>query len=140
MKREKAYTMIEIVMVIVIVGIIAAAASANYMNSFDKAADQEASSKLSTIIAADEIYHTNSGNYHISAGPASLSTTTAMNTTLRMQLTVTNTRNWDYMIIDKTGATPPAVCAIAVRLKNGVATGACWKLCTDSPTLEKACN
>ena len=138
MNGKKAYTLIEIVIVIIIVSILAAATWVNYMNSFDKAADQEAITKLNTIIAADEIFHTNSGDYYTTAGTASLGTTTGINTALNMQLSVTASRNWDYVIVAEGAAVPPAaVCATAVRFKNGASTSPCWQLCSDTESPQK---
>ena len=139
MKGNKGHTIVEIVMVLVMLGIMAALASAKYMNSFDQAADQEASTKLNTIVAADEIYHTNSGDYYTSPGSsASLSTTTGINAELSMQLSVTASRDWDYVIAAKGIAVPPsAICVTAARFKNGASTTPCWQLCSDTTSPAK---
>ena len=75
----KAFTIVELVMVVTLIGIMAIFAIPNYSKAVEKAHEKDASSNLSAIYAGQKIYFNNNNTY---AAPASVNTTANINTTL----------------------------------------------------------
>jgi prepilin-type N-terminal cleavage/methylation domain-containing protein len=71
--NNKAFTLMELMVVVVIVGIIAAFAIPNYTKANNKAEERQLITNLRAIISAEEVYKAQTGNYW----PSGLSVPTA---------------------------------------------------------------
>jgi len=106
--RKKAVTLLELTIVMIVVGILAAMAIPNYFGVKESTLDKDASANLKLIIAAEKIYHLENGAYYNS------SNITDINNNLKLSLPQGDKRNWDY----RAGPDPLAVggaCAQASR-------------------------
>ena len=130
MWEKKGFTLIEILVVIVIVGILAALTLPNYMAIKEKTLDREAKANLALIRAAEKIYKMEEGNYYPSSG--SISTIDVINTNLRLSLPNSlpvTSRNWAYSL-DNSSST-----GIGVATRSGRT----WKLNAVSSSEVPAC-
>lgn len=130
MKKKQGFTLIELCIVVVIVGILAALSLVVSSGSMAQAAEKEAKINLEMLIAATDIYRMDNGDYYIATNA------TTINSGLKTNLPVTTARRWDYKIIKKDG-TPPVACAIAQSTKTPTK---CFRLCTDAPTFSLNCD
>jgi len=105
---KRSFTLLELIVVIVIIGILATLGFTQYGGYKEKTLDREAQSNLLLILAGERIarLESNTSSY---AGPAN--SNTDVNTLLRMLLPTTNP-NWNYTI---TGVSATSFCAQAVR-------------------------
>ena len=71
-KKISGFTLIEIMVVVVIIGILASLAIPNYMNTREKALDKEAVAGVKLIRAADRQYYVQNETYFPSSGTATL--------------------------------------------------------------------
>jgi prepilin-type N-terminal cleavage/methylation domain-containing protein len=113
----KSFTLIELVVVLVIIGVLATLGIAPYNMYRENALDREAEGNLALIIAAEKVYRMERQAFYIEASEALL------NTNLRLFLPVTN-MNWDYFTTQSAAALP-VCCAQATR------AGRNWRLCTN---------
>ena len=123
-KKTPGFTLIEIMVVVIIIGILAGLAIPNYVNTREKAFDKEAISGLKLIRAANRQYYAANDKYF----PASGTTVglAAINGNLAIALTGTS---WTYSLTCFGGG---GINATAVR--NGNRT---WWVTNDSA--EPAC-
>ncbi len=126
MKRKKAFTLIEIMIVVVIVGVLMSLAILNFSGSVEKAAKKEACINLEMIVSAVEIYQMNKGAYPEESLVANAA---AINTNLKTNLPVSAAKKWEYVVDVDAGATPPHACVEAQRQKTGSTLK--YKLCTN---------
>jgi prepilin-type N-terminal cleavage/methylation domain-containing protein len=70
MSNKKGFTMIEIIVVMVIIGVLAAIAVPNYLTFIEQGACRSAVNNLSLIAQAQKNYYFNKGTYYISPNPA----------------------------------------------------------------------
>ncbi|MFQ5680599.1 MAG: type IV pilin protein [Candidatus Omnitrophota bacterium] len=91
--KKKAFTLVEITIVLVILGILAGIAWPNFMRSKERALAKEAIVGLKLIRAAEMVYQSENGTYYPSSG--SQGNIATINTNLRLTLSETN---WDYTI------------------------------------------
>ena len=68
MSRNNAFTLIELMIVIVVLGIMAAFAIPNFTKSLDRAYARDARNNLMAIHAAQQIYHAQNGTYWPAGG------------------------------------------------------------------------
>lgn len=87
--KKKAFTLVEITIVLVILGILAGIAWPNFMRSKERALAKEAIVGLKLIRAAEMVYQSENGTYYASSDIGEI------NTNLRLTLSETN---WDYTI------------------------------------------
>ena len=91
MLNKKAFTLVEILVVIIIVGILAALALPGYNRTKELTLDREAKSILALIQGAEKIYRMETGDYYTSAVIADV------NTNLKVYLPTT-AASWDYTV------------------------------------------
>lgn len=103
--KAKAFTLIEILVVIIIIGILAAVALPNYEKAKERALGKEAIANLKLIAAAERIYRMETSGYYPSPGGTvdeagiitggTVDAVGTINSNLKLSLTETN---WDYSI------------------------------------------
>jgi prepilin-type N-terminal cleavage/methylation domain-containing protein len=101
-KNSAGFTLIELVVVIIIIGVLAGIALPNFTGMREHAFGKEAQANLRLIAAAERIYRLENGSYYISSDLG------LTNTNLKLSL---SEENWDY---DLTGG-GNAFTATAVR-------------------------
>jgi len=119
---RKAFTLLELLLVIGIILILGAIALPNFAKARDKAIEKEALSNLKLIYAAEKIYRMETGTYR------NASTTGDVNTLLKLAIP-TSSPNWNYTV---TGATTSAFTAKATRTNNPANTK-CVNQATEEP-------
>ncbi len=88
-----AYSLIEVLIVIIIIGIVAALGIANYTKVKTEALSKEAKASLKLIRAAERIYYLEVGTWFVSSNLETI------NSNIRVQLPLADSRNWDYEIL-----------------------------------------
>jgi prepilin-type N-terminal cleavage/methylation domain-containing protein len=94
MMKNKSFTLLELIVVIIIIGVLATLGVAHYRVIQEQASGQEAVANLILIANAERIFRMENGFYY----PSPAATQTAVdviNTNLRLTL---NERVWDYWI------------------------------------------
>jgi prepilin-type N-terminal cleavage/methylation domain-containing protein len=87
--RPKAFTLIELIVVVVIVGVIAAFAVPNYRKTIDKTFERDAINQMYTLHAAEQRHFERTGSYYpTGSANAGLS---AINTNLGLSILNTST-------------------------------------------------
>lgn len=92
-KRSQAVTLMELIVVVVVIGVIAAIAIPRYTTAKERAISQEAIVNLKLISAAEKIYKMEETKYYPPVGTTDDIAT--INNALRLCLTESN---WDYKI------------------------------------------
>ncbi|MBU0547290.1 MAG: type II secretion system GspH family protein [Candidatus Omnitrophica bacterium] len=95
MLNKKSFTLIELLIVVVIIGILAALALPGFGTSKERVLDREAKANLALIQAAEKIYRMESSFYYPSSG--STSVIADINTNLRVNLP-TGASSWTYAV------------------------------------------
>jgi len=117
----KSFTLIELVVVLVIMGVLATLGIAPYNMYRENALDREAEGNLALIIAAEKVYRMEQQAFYTSPTDSEAD----LNNKLRLFLSVTN-MNWRYFTRKNDVVVPPVCCAQATR----VSTGKTWRLCS----------
>lgn len=120
-KRKKGFTLLELVIVILLIGILASLALPGFSRSKEDALDKEAKATLKLIQAAEKIYKMEIGNYYPEDGSIIGNTTANLlliNDNLKLSLTSSDSRNWNYAVWNTS-------CSAAVRNE---ANGRTWSL------------
>ena len=120
MKNKKGFTLLEIMIVIVIIGILSTLGISQYIPARERAFGKEAIANLKLIRAAEKIYYMELGTYY---GPQN--NVTFINTNLKLQLVETN---WDYNI---ESANATSFTAIADRQGSGTYSTCLWQITQD---------
>lgn len=97
---KKGFTVTELIVVVVIVGILSALALPNFIIKKEKALDKEAKVTLALIQAAEKIYKMETGVYYPESGTAS--DISLINAVLRLNLPDSGTLNWAYKLSNST--------------------------------------
>lgn len=105
-KTRKSFTLLELIIVIVIIGILASLGLPQFFKTRERALGDEAIANLKLIAAAEKIYQMETGSYYISSDLNNI------NSNLKLSLT---DANWAYSI---TGGLA-AFTAIAARNGDG---------------------
>lgn len=106
--KDRAFTLIELIIVIVIIGILTSLAVPNYIKKAEQARDQEAKTVLKLIAAAEKIYYLKHNDYYMT-DPNNPSVA-ELNSNLNIDLPINNA-NWTYLVFKVMGA----LCAQATR-------------------------
>jgi prepilin-type N-terminal cleavage/methylation domain-containing protein len=119
MLKIKAYTLVEIMVVLVIIGVLAALAWPNYMAIKEKTLNREAKASLALIRAAEKIYRMEQGFYF--PRPAGTSSVISdINNYLKLSLPQSATVNWSISVNSN-----PTEVATATRTSSD---GRVWQL------------
>jgi len=102
MPRRKSVTLMEMLVVIIIIGVLAALALPNFGPFKEKTLEREAKASLSLVRAAEKIYRMENSFYCPDSGTGTI-LTSAINTNLKLSFLTGSSRNWDYKIVS-TGA------------------------------------
>ena len=95
------FTLLELIIVVVIVGILAAVSLPKFGVTKERALDKEAKANLALIQAAEKIYRMEGGTYYPNDGTAGV---TDINTNLRVSLPTSASSWWYYAYGDKATA------------------------------------
>jgi prepilin-type N-terminal cleavage/methylation domain-containing protein len=93
--NKKSFSLIELIVVVIIIGILAALALPGFGTSKERVLDKEAKANLALIQAAEKIYKMESSFYYPSSG--STSVIADINTYLRVSLP-TSALSWTYTV------------------------------------------
>ncbi len=85
--KEKSFSLVELMVVLIIIGILASIALPNYNKIKERAIDKEAIANLKLIQAAEKIYKMEIGGYYSNSGASNI------NTNLKLDLTE---KNWQF--------------------------------------------
>ena len=113
-QRRAGFTLFEVIIVLVIIGILASLGTVNYGPYKERTLDREAQANLKLILAAERIYRLETGLFYASVITQTAAITN-INNDLRLLLSSAANRSWDY-ITTATGAT--ACCAKATRITD----------------------
>jgi len=95
-KKDKGFTLTELLIVIIIIGILAALALPQLNKSKEYAIGKEAVANLKLIAAAEKIYRMEANAYFpIPAGSRDI---TDINSYLRLSIPSGTSKNWDYSV------------------------------------------
>lgn len=130
MLTRRSFTLIEILVVIIIIGILASLGLPNFERVREKALDREAKTTLALIRAAERIYKMEEGNYFPSSGTTSEEKAESLNTNLKLSLPTASNPKWTYEV-DSSGQ------AMATREGAG---GRVWTLESSGSCEEPACS
>jgi prepilin-type N-terminal cleavage/methylation domain-containing protein len=120
MFTKKGYTLIEILVVLVIIGTLAALAWPNYMAIKEKSLNREAKANLALIRAAEKIYRMEQGFYYPHDGPTSI--ISDINSFLKLSLPESIGISWSISVDG------PGEAADALRSGGGGADGRTWSI------------
>lgn len=95
-QNRDGFTMLELVIVVVIVGILATIGLVQYGSYRENALDKDAIANLKLIRSAERIYFMESSTYYPSSG--SVDTISSINDNLRLDITNSTTRKWNYQV------------------------------------------
>ncbi|MDD5355544.1 MAG: prepilin-type N-terminal cleavage/methylation domain-containing protein [Candidatus Omnitrophica bacterium] len=91
---KKAFTLLELIVVVVIIGILAGIMVPSYTRARERAIDKQAKSILSLLRSAERNYKMETGVYY----PAGTSTTSLSDINSNLNLDLVDDGNWDYTV------------------------------------------
>lgn len=124
---KRSYTLIEILVVIVIIGILASLAWPNYSKLQEKSLDREAKASLALIRAAERIYKMEVGFYYPFSG--AVADPSLINTNLKLSLP-TSAAKWTYNVDNASGT----------GTVQATRSGRTWELESSAASEDAACS
>jgi len=123
-KKEMAFTLIEVLTVVVIIAILVAIALPSYVAMKEKEHDREAGASMRLIMAAQKIYRMETSVYDVENSGAAATDIANINSVLRLSIPNDNaTRIWDYRTVADNVADPQTTCVEATRTGIGLPGG-----------------
>jgi prepilin-type N-terminal cleavage/methylation domain-containing protein len=116
-RAPRGFTLLEVLIVVIIIGIIATVGLINYTGVRERALGKEARANLKLVAAAERIYRMEYGCYY---GPQAEEAN--INTFLKLSLPTAARRTWDYAITGGGTATPDQFSSTASRTTSTGAT------------------
>ena len=101
MKQFRSVTLIEVLIVVLIIGVMAALSLPNFGRMRERGLDREVRANLKLIQAAERIYRMEIGDYYPYGG-GSQSNITTINSYLKLSLPAET--NWDYSVTTSAGS------------------------------------
>jgi len=95
--RKCAFTLLELLIVVIVVGILATIGFVNYSGVKEEALDKEAKVSLKLLQAAEKIYLMDTGSYYPSDAPIETNIT-LLNRNLKLSLPSGSNRQWNYRV------------------------------------------
>lgn len=95
--RKCAFTLLELVVVVIIVGILATIGFVNYSGIKEEALDKEAKANLQLLKAAEKSYLMDTGSWYPSDADNEANIT-LINRNLKLSLPAGSNRQWNYMV------------------------------------------
>jgi general secretion pathway protein G len=92
---RRAFTLVELIIVVIIIGILVTFAMPAFRTTKEHALDSEAKASLKLIQAAQKIYKMETDSYYPPSG--SQSDITIINQNLKLSLPAGSARNWNYV-------------------------------------------
>lgn len=89
-KKMRAFTLVEVIVVTIIIGVMAILAMPGFINTRERILDNEAKANLKLIQNAEKIYRLENNTY------INCANTSTVNTTLKLSLP---TSNWNYKVV-----------------------------------------
>ena len=120
MKNIRSFTLIELIIIVIILGILVTFAAPQYSTTKEKSLEKEAFANLQLIIAAEKIYLMEHEQYYATPGNATtaIARIQAINEGLKLSIPYSNSRNWNYRLSINNSASPKTACADATRINN----------------------
>ncbi|OGX14924.1 MAG: hypothetical protein A2166_03525 [Omnitrophica WOR_2 bacterium RBG_13_41_10] len=122
-KHNKGFTVLEIIITLVVIGILATLAINNYSSMREKILDNEAKANLKLIRAAEKSYYLDVGTYYPVSDGDVVSDIALINQNLKVFLPAGSNQSWNYEVFSND-------CYMAVR--NG-GDGRIWLFSSVSP-------
>lgn len=110
---NKGFTLIELIVVVIVLGVLVAFAVPQYARSKEKALDNEAKGYLVLIQAAENLYKIENGSFYESSDHEELND--KLSVSLPLEPTPPQKLKWIYKTNVSTTATPATVCVDALR-------------------------
>lgn len=108
MLMKKGFTLAELLVVLVIIGVLAAIALPNFTTTKEKTLDREAKATLALMRAANRIYRMEFGTGAYYPVDDSNPTVALINTDLKLSLPTTASPNWSYTVSNHSTGTNQA--------------------------------
>ena len=129
MKRKRAFTLIEVIITLIIIGILSTLAFTNYGSYRERVLDKEAIASLKLMQQAQKIYRMENAAYY-PIGTSSETGIAAINNNLKLFL---NEQSWDYVAYSggafgvgtSTAARLGRTWTLTINADASVCTGSC---------------